>query len=33
MIARAAGADALVLVPAGEQELEARSAVSFLRLA
>jgi molybdopterin molybdotransferase len=33
MIARAAGADALVLVPAGAQELPARSAVSFLRLA
>jgi molybdopterin molybdotransferase len=33
MIARAAGADALVLIPAGEQELEAGSAVSFLRLA
>jgi molybdopterin molybdotransferase len=33
MIARAAGADALVLVPAGEQELPARSPVSFLRLA
>jgi molybdopterin molybdotransferase len=33
MIARAAGADALVLVPAGEQELAAGSAVSFLRLA
>ena len=33
MIARAAGADALVLVPAGEQELEAGAAVSFLRLA
>ena len=33
MIARAAGADALVLVPAGAQELPARTAVSFLRLA
>jgi molybdopterin molybdotransferase len=33
MIARAAGADALVLVPAGEQELPAGSPVSFLRLA
>jgi molybdopterin molybdotransferase len=33
MIARAAGADALVLVPPGDRELEARSAVSFLRLA
>jgi molybdopterin molybdotransferase len=33
MIARAAGADALVLVPPGAQELPARSAVSFLRLA
>jgi molybdopterin molybdotransferase len=33
MIARAASADALVLVPAGEQELAARSLVSFLRLA
>jgi molybdopterin molybdotransferase len=33
MIARAAGADALVLVPAGETELAAGSPVSFLRLA
>ncbi len=33
MIARAAGADALVLVPAGETELAAGSRVSFLRLA
>ncbi len=33
MIARAAGADALVLVPAGEAELAAGSKVSFLRLA
>jgi molybdopterin molybdotransferase len=33
MIARAAGADALVLVPAGDEELSAGSAVSFLRLA
>jgi molybdopterin molybdotransferase len=33
MIARAAVADALVLVPAGEAELPAGSAVSFLRLA
>jgi molybdopterin molybdotransferase len=33
MIARAAGADALVLVPAGEIELAAGSRVSFLRLA
>src|SRR5918992_1706730 len=33
MIARAAGADALVLVPAGEEELPAGSAVRFLRLA
>ena len=33
MIARAAGADALVLVPAGEKELREGSAVSFLRLA
>ena len=33
MIARAAGADALVLVPAGDEELPAGSAVSFLRLA
>jgi molybdopterin molybdotransferase len=33
MIARAAGADALVLIPAGEDELPAGSAVSFLRLA
>jgi molybdopterin molybdotransferase len=33
MIARAAGADTLVLVPAGEQELAAGSRVSFLRLA
>jgi molybdopterin biosynthesis enzyme len=32
MIARAAGADALVLVPAGEEELAAGSPVSFLRL-
>jgi molybdopterin molybdotransferase len=33
MIARAAGADTLVLVPAGEAELAAGSRVSFLRLA
>jgi molybdopterin molybdotransferase len=33
MIARAAGADVLVLVPAGETELAAGSRVSFLRLA
>jgi molybdopterin molybdotransferase len=33
MIARAAAADALVLVPAGEEELPAGSAVRFLRLA
>jgi molybdopterin molybdotransferase len=33
MIARAASADALVLVPAGEHELASRSPVSFLRLA
>ena len=33
MIARAAGADALVLVPAGDEELAARASVSFLRLA
>jgi molybdopterin molybdotransferase len=33
MIARAAGADALVLVPAGEAELAAGTRVSFLRLA
>ena len=33
MIARAAGADALVLVPAGDEELAAGSRVSFLRLA
>jgi molybdopterin biosynthesis enzyme len=32
MIARAAGADALVLVPAGESELAAGSGVSYLRL-
>jgi molybdopterin molybdotransferase len=32
MIARAAGANALVLVPAGEEELVAGSPVSFLRL-
>ena len=32
MIARAAGADALVLVPAGEGELAAGSAVQYLRL-
>jgi molybdopterin molybdotransferase len=32
MIARAAGADALILVPAGEEELAAGAAVSFLRL-
>jgi molybdopterin molybdotransferase len=32
MIARAAGANALVLIPAGERELEAGSTVSFLRL-
>jgi molybdopterin molybdotransferase len=33
MIARAAGANALVLIPAGEAELEAGAPVSFLRLA
>ena len=33
MIARAAGADALVLIPAGEEELEAGARVSYLRLA
>jgi molybdopterin molybdotransferase len=33
MIARAAGADALVLIPAGGDELAAGAAVSFLRLA
>jgi molybdopterin molybdotransferase len=33
MIARAAGADALVLVPPGNEELPAGSEVSFLRLA
>jgi molybdopterin molybdotransferase len=33
MIARAAGADALVLVPAGDEELAAGSRVSFLPLA
>ena len=33
MIARAAGADALVLVPPGTDELPAGSAVSYLRLA
>ena len=33
MIARAAGADALVLVPAGDAELEAGASVSFLWLA
>ena len=33
MIARAAGADALVLVPAGDEELAPGSRVSFLRLA
>jgi molybdopterin molybdotransferase len=33
MIARAAGADALVLVPSGTDELAAGAAVSFLRLA
>ncbi len=33
MIARAAGADALVLVPAGTEELPAGSEVSYLRLA
>jgi len=33
MIARAASADALVLVPAGDDELAARAPVSFLRLA
>ena len=32
MIARAAGADALVLVPAGEGELAAGDTVRFLRL-
>jgi molybdopterin biosynthesis enzyme len=33
MIARAAGADALVRVPSGEGELSAGAPVSFLRLA
>jgi molybdopterin biosynthesis enzyme len=33
MIAAAAGADALVLVPAGTDELPAGSEVSYLRLA
>jgi molybdopterin molybdotransferase len=33
MIARAAGADALVLIPAGDEELEAGARVSYLRLA
>jgi molybdopterin molybdotransferase len=33
MIARAAGADALVRIPAGEEELPAGSGVSYLRLA
>jgi molybdopterin molybdotransferase len=33
MIARAAGANALVLIPPGEDELEAGARVSFLRLA
>jgi molybdopterin molybdotransferase len=33
MIARAAGADALVLIPAGNEELEAGARVSYLRLA
>ena len=33
MIARAAGADALVLIPAGDEELEAGTRVSYLRLA
>jgi molybdopterin biosynthesis enzyme len=33
MIARAAGADALVLVPSGDDALAAGAAVSFLRLA
>ena len=33
MIARAAGADALVLVPPGTDELPAGTAVSYLRLA
>jgi molybdopterin molybdotransferase len=32
MIARAAGADALVLVPRGDGELAAGSAVEYLRL-
>jgi molybdopterin biosynthesis enzyme len=32
MIARAAGADALVLIPQGDGELEAGAAVSYLRL-
>ena len=33
MIARAAGADALVLIPPGEEELPAGTAVSYLPLA
>jgi molybdopterin molybdotransferase len=33
MIARAAGADALVLIPAGAEELPSGSEVSYLRLA
>jgi len=33
MIARTAGADALVVIPAGSDELDAGSRVSFLRLA
>jgi hypothetical protein len=33
MIARAAGADTLVLVPAGDEELAAGASVSYLRLA
>jgi molybdopterin molybdotransferase len=33
MIARAAGADALVLIPSGTEELPGGSAVSYLRLA
>jgi hypothetical protein len=33
MIARAAGADTLILVPAGGEELAAGSPISYLRLA
>ena len=33
MIARAAGADTLILVPAGSEELAAGSPISYLRLA